>query len=296
MAPPNAVLARGHILHTSGMKIATLPNGLKLQYDVLGSPSRPVVMPILGITDNITDWPERFCDEFLDAGYCVVRHELRDMGRSSPCPGVEYTIADIAGDVILLMDHLNITQADLIGYSFGGAIAQVLALDAPHRVRRLVLLQSSNYNPRLPARTKDIEAAMAAACRIHGDRESDIDAIRLLRLACGGSEHFMSDQEARESAERSVARAYRPEGTARLIGARVRTAPFNHRLSEIRSRTLVLQATEDPIFPLGHGEDIARCVPRALLAYLRGAGHNHPDSLHAEMLGMITEFLGRVSE
>jgi hypothetical protein len=46
---------------------------------------------------------------------------------------------------------------------------------------------------------------------------------------------------------------------------------------------------------LGHGEDIVRRVPRALLAYLRGAGHNHPDSLHAEMLEMITDFLGRTN-
>ena len=175
------------------MKTATLPNGLELQYDVLGSPSRPVVMPILGITDNITDWPERFRNDFLDAGYCVVRHELRDMGLSSQCPGVEYTIADIAGDVILLRDHLNIKQADLIGYSFGGVIAQVLALDAPERARCLVLPQSSNYNPSLPARSQDIEAAMAEACRVHDDREGDIEAIRLLRLACGGSEHSMAD-------------------------------------------------------------------------------------------------------
>jgi pimeloyl-ACP methyl ester carboxylesterase len=281
--------------HTATMKPATLPNGLELQYEVLGNPSRPVVMPILGITDNITDWPERFCDDLLDTGYCVVRHELRDMGLSSQCPGVEYTIADIARDVVLLMDHLKIAQADLIGYSFGGAIAQVLALDAPERARRLVLLQSSNYDPSLPARSKAVEAAMAGACEIHDDREGDIEAIRLLRLVCGGSQHVMSDREARASAERSVARAYRPEGTARLIGARVRSAPFYHRLPEIRSRALVIQATEDPIFPLGHGEDIARRVPGALLTYLRGAGHSHPDSLHAEMLRAITDFLGRAN-
>ena len=243
------------------MKTATLPNGLELQFEVLGSPSRPVVMPILGMTDNITDWPERFCDDFLEAGYCVVHHELRDMGLSSQCPGVEYTIADIARDVILLMDHLKIAQVDLIGYSFGGAIAQVLALDAPERARRLVLLQSSNYNPSLPARSKDIEAAMTGACRIHDDHEGDIEAIRLLRLACGGSEHFMSDREARESAERSVARAFRPEGTARLIAARVRSAQFYHRLPGIRSRTLVLQATEDiPVGPRrGHRAPCAAC-------------------------------------
>ena len=277
------------------MERALLANGLQLEYELLGSPGWPVIMPILGITDNLTDWPMDFCEGFLEAGYCVVRHELRDMGLSSPCPGVPYTIADIAGDLALLMDHLKIARADLIGYSFGGAVAQVFALERPDRVRRLVLLQSSNYNPGLPARSAAITSAMAAACKIYPDREGAVEAIRALRLACGGTRHFMSDAAARDSAARSVARSYCPQGTARLIEARMRSPAFFQRLDDLQCRTLVLQGTDDPIFPLGHGEDIARRVPRSLLTYLRGAGHNHPDSLRGEMLAAIADFLGRPS-
>jgi pimeloyl-ACP methyl ester carboxylesterase len=40
-----------------------------------------------------------------------------------------------------------------------------------------------------------------------------------------------------------------------------------------------IEIHHDPIFPRGHGEDIARRIPAARLVYLRGAGHNHPDSL-----------------
>lgn len=278
------------------MLAATLANGLQLQFQQLGDPTQPVVMPILGITDNLTDWPASFCDPFLQAGYCVVRHELRDMGRSSQCPALPYTIADIAQDVVLLMDHLQIAQADLIGYSFGGAIAQVLALEAPARVRRLVLLQSTTYRPDLPTRSAQVHAAMAAACQRYDQREGEIDAMRRLRLACGGATHFMSEAEAQQSAACSVERAYCPEGTARLVAARLRSPPFFQRLPAISCRTLVLQGTEDPIFPLGHGEDIARRIPRSLLTYLRGAGHNHPASLQPEMLATMTDFLGRAGD
>jgi pimeloyl-ACP methyl ester carboxylesterase len=101
----------------------------------------------------------------------------------------------------------------------------------------------------------------------------------------------MTDDEAQRAAERSVARAYRPLGTARLIEARKRTAPFYERLAAVMKPTLVLQGSDDPIFPRGHGEDIARRIPGAKLVYLQGAGHNHPESLIPQMLEAIVGFL-----
>jgi pimeloyl-ACP methyl ester carboxylesterase len=101
----------------------------------------------------------------------------------------------------------------------------------------------------------------------------------------------MSDEEAQQAAERSVARGYRPLGTARMIKARQSTAPFYERSPAIRCPTLVLQGSDDPIFPRGHGEDIARRIPGARLVYLQGAGHNHPNTLIPQMLEPILGFL-----
>ncbi len=76
-----------------------------------------------------------------------------------------------------------------------------------------------------------------------------------------------------------------------MIEARQRTAPFYERLAMIKCPTLVLQGSDDPIFPPGHGEDIAWRIPGARLAYLQGAGHNHPESLIPQMLEPILAFL-----
>jgi len=197
----------------------------------------------------------------------------------------------IVDDVIALMDHLGIGAANFIGYSFGGAIAQLLALAAPNRVQSLVLLQSTNYNPSLPPRSATVLETMNSACLQYPTAAEAVAAIKAVRLACNGSVHAMSDDEARRAAERSVDRAYRPLGTARMIEARKRTAPFYERSAAIRCPTLVLQGSDDPIFPRGHGEDIARRIPGARLVYLRGAGHNHPDSLIPQMLESILGFL-----
>jgi pimeloyl-ACP methyl ester carboxylesterase len=272
-------------------RLASLGNGVDLAYDVIGTLSQPVVMPILGITDNMTDWPDRLCVPFVDAGYCVVRHECRDMGWSTQMDGAQYDMEHIVDDVIALMDHLGIGTADFIGYSFGGAIAQLLGLTAPNRARRLVLLQSSNYDPSLPARSATVLESMKNACIQYPTVVEAVAAIKAVRLACNGSVHAMSDTEAQRAAERSVARAYRPLGTARMIEARKRTTPFYERSAAIRCPTLVLQGSDDPIFPRGHGEDIAQRIPGARLVYLRGAGHNHPDSLIPQMLESILGFL-----
>jgi pimeloyl-ACP methyl ester carboxylesterase len=276
-------------------RLASLPNGVDLAYDVIGTLSKPVVMPILGITDNLSDWPDRLCLPFIKAGYCVVRHESRDMGLSTQMDGAQYGVEDIVADVIALMDQLEIDAADFIGYSLGGAVAQLLALTAPDRVRSLVVLQGTNYNPSLPPRTAAVLEAMNNAGRQYPTVEEAVAAIKAVRLACNGSAHAMSDDEAQRAAERSVARGYRPLGTARMIAARQRMAPFHERSAAIRCPTFVLQGSDDPIFPRGHGEDIARRIPGARLEYLDGAGHNHPDSLIPQMLESILGFLGKNS-
>jgi pimeloyl-ACP methyl ester carboxylesterase len=272
-------------------QLAVLENGVCLAYEVIGALSQPVVMPILGITDNMSDWPDRLCVPFVEAGYCVVRHESRDMGGSTQMEGAQYSMEDIVADTLALMDHLQITAATFIGYSFGGAIAQLLALAAPARARALVLLQSTNYNPSLPARSAAVLAAMNSTCLEYATASEAVAAIKAVRLACNGSMHAMSDAEAQGAAERSVARGYCPRGTARMIEARKRTAAFFERSTAITASTLVLQGSEDPIFPRGHGEDIVRCIQGARLEYLEGAGHNHPASLIPRMTASILGFL-----
>ena len=54
------------------------------------------------------------------------------------------------------------------------------------------------------------------------------------------------------------------------------TGPIRSRLSQIRAPTLVLHGTEDPLFPLGHGEALAREIAGATLVKLEGVGHEFP--------------------
>ena len=294
----------------------TLPNRVRLEYEVHGERSNPVIFPILGITDNITDWPPGLYEPFVEAGYCVVRHELRDSGLSSKfdvagapdlaaanallgsgqLPDSHYTMHDVAADALALLDALNIQSACVIGYSYGAAVAQLLALRAPQRVTQLVCLQGSNYDPALPSRTAAVNQAMSAATVEYSTRDDSVRAMQALRMATNGSVHQMDETEARHSAQRSVERMYYPVGTARIVLSRLATAPFFEDIRNIACPSLVLHGDEDPIFPLAHGEAIAQRLPHAKLKVLKGAGHNHPASLQPVITESILRFLKECSQ
>src|SRR6185295_973769 len=72
-------------------------------------------------------------------GLEIVSFDAPGVGASST-PLIPYTIGDLAGTVTQLLDQLGYDQVDVVGYSFGGAVAQQLARQAPHRVRRVVLV------------------------------------------------------------------------------------------------------------------------------------------------------------
>ena len=74
----------------------------------------------------------------LAARFTVILHDHRGTGRSS-IERIDYSIAQMTGDVIALLDHLGFDRAHLIGHSTGGAIGQTLAIDFPQRLDRLVL-------------------------------------------------------------------------------------------------------------------------------------------------------------
>ena len=294
------------------MTQARLSNGVSLACEVHGDPANPVIFVVLGITDNITDWPPSLHEPLVEAGYCVVRHELRDSGLSTKfehagrpdlaaaqailargdLPTAAYTIHDVADDAGLLLEHLGIRTACVVGYSFGAAVAQLLALKVPGAVAGLVCLQGSNYNPALPPRLPGVERAMFEATLEYPTREERVRAITNLRLATNGSRYAMDSRETRQSAETSVARTYYPQGTARLILSRMAGEPFHEETGRISCPTLILHADEDPIFSLEHGTDMAERIPDAKLTVLEGAGHNHPLSLQPIIVEHIAEFVG----
>jgi pimeloyl-ACP methyl ester carboxylesterase len=79
-------------------------------------------------------------------GFDLAAADHRGLGLSSPAPG-PYGMADCARDAVALLDHLGWDRARVLGISFGGMVAQELAVTHPERVERLVLLSTSPGGP-----------------------------------------------------------------------------------------------------------------------------------------------------
>ena len=110
--------------------------GARLAYQVTGT--GPAVVLIHGFGLDMRMWDPQVGP--LTARFRVVRYDCRGFGASGPFdPAVPYTHA---GDLVALLDHLDIGEAVLAGLSFGGRVALQAALAAPDRVRGLALLDA----------------------------------------------------------------------------------------------------------------------------------------------------------
>ena len=119
-------------------------NGIRMNYDVSGAESAPVVVLHHPLATNLTIWDE--LTPALTGKYRVVRFDARGHGQTE-APKGPYTFETLAADVVALMDHLKINKADFLGLSMGGMVGQYLGLLHADRFSTLQLVSTSSRVP-----------------------------------------------------------------------------------------------------------------------------------------------------
>ena len=113
---------------------------VRVHREVSGPSDAPVLVLADSLGSTLAMWEPQVAD--LARHRRVVRYDLRGHG-GSPAPDGPYTIADLGGDLLALLDDLEVDRADLCGLSLGGMVAMWVAAHAPDRVRGLVLCATS---------------------------------------------------------------------------------------------------------------------------------------------------------
>lgn len=211
----------------------------------------------------------------------LVRVDLRGHGRS-PVPPGPYSLADLGGDVLALMDRLGIERADVCGLSLGGMVAMWLAIAAPERVRRLVLLCTS-------ARLEPAQGWVdrAALVRAHGTGAVADAVVGRWFTPAFALRH--PDLVARMRAMVATTPA---EGYAGCCEA-IASMDLRPGLGSIGAPTLCLAGADDPAIPPAHLRAIADVVPGARLEVLPDAAHLANVEQAERVNAAILEHLGQ---
>jgi pimeloyl-ACP methyl ester carboxylesterase len=252
-------------------------NGVELCTESFGRPADPPILLIMGVGASMLWWEEGFCGLLAEGGRFVIRYDHRDTGRSVTYePGrPEYTGADLIADSVGVLDAYGIVAAHVVGVSAGGAFAQLLALDHPDRILSLVLISTSPATPGergLPSATERYRQFVTSATVDWSDKRSVIEYLVDYERVLAGDARPFDEAAIQELVRNDVERAHNI-ASSENHGLAAEGEVSREPLSSIAVATLVIHGTEDPMFPLEHGEALAREISGARLLTLEGAGH-----------------------
>ena len=282
---------------------------LHIEYESMGDPARPAIVLIMGLGMQLTGWPDSFCQVLVARGYRVIRFDNRDCGLSGRVTGKKrgnlllamaaaalglpvrtpYTLEDMAGDTIGLMDSLGLERAHIVGASMGGMIAQVLAAKFPQRVLSLSSIMSTSGNRRVSKPTKAARKVLLARPADPKNTDAVIEHMVDMFGVIGSPAYPSTREELRQYIGRSVRRAYYPAGVARQLLASIASGDRRKQLRGITAPTLVIHGADDPLVPLAAGRDTAQHIPGAALLVIDGMGHDFPEALMPRLATAIAD-------
>jgi poly(3-hydroxyalkanoate) depolymerase len=204
----------------------------------------------------------------------------------SPTPLTPFSMRRLAGTVAGLIDELGHHRVDVLGLSWGGALAQELARRHPEVVNRLILAATMPGVTSIPGRPAALATLMSPA------RYYSPEYLRRIAPTLYGGAIRHHPELLDEHAKQRAARPPTQLGYLYQLSAiqRWSSLPWLHRLPQ---RTLVLAGDDDPIVRLANGRLLARRIPDARLHVVEGGGHLFLFTRADEMARVIDDFLDR---
>ncbi len=279
---------------------------VKIWSDSFGDKGDPALLLIMGAMNQSIFWPNKFCEELAKSGYYVIRYDHRDTGKSD---GIDYqknpyNITAMKNDALSVLNAYQVKQATVIGLSMGGYIAQLLAVENPEKVSRLVLIATSaDHRPYMQA-TMGLPVTNSPLPPpgehflnyIKNSTESpptskDEIAANIIdgwRLTYAGARAF-PEAEVHNAMRLSEARSSND------------VTPMNHALAtnasqdrlelvkKISMPTLVIHGKHDPCLPLEHGKYLSDNIPNSSLLVL-DMGHSFMWQWDSEIAKEIINF------
>jgi pimeloyl-ACP methyl ester carboxylesterase len=293
----------------SGWEIQLNNQFFPLYYETHGNPNHPCIVLITGIGAQLLQWPTPWIEALVNQKFYVLTFDNRDSGLSKQydhlgTPGLLtamfaklrckfskawYTLEDMAEDVRMLLNHLSIDKAHVLGISMGGMIAQVFALQYPHLLLSLILMGTTSGDPHLPSAKAEIRRFFSISSYTkEEDLKSYVESrTRLFQLY---NPYFFNEEKTRILLRKTYKRAYKPNGLKRQLMAVLCAPPRGERLTHLQVKSLIIHGRVDPVFLIDHATYLAQCIPQSQLEIIDKMGHLIPDELCEQLAQKIAQF------
>jgi 3-oxoadipate enol-lactonase len=258
-------------------------DGIRLHYAVSGRRSGPPVLLIQGLGADKSLWNlQRFA---LAPRYHTIAIDNRGAGRSDKPYGA-YSLEQMADDAVAALDHAGIADAHVVGASMGGAIAQLVAIRHPHRVRSLTLACTAARNH---AWRRELLAEWAETAQRHGMGAMTAEAARWTI----GPRSFRRISPAIGWLG-PLALSRPPHAFAGQVAAILAIDDdLNEHLARITVPAMVIVGNQDILTPRGDSEELAELIPTAELVVIAGAAHGVMIEHASTFNRILLDFLGR---
>ncbi|HEU4512584.1 MAG TPA: alpha/beta hydrolase [Nocardioidaceae bacterium] len=288
-------------------QVAPLPNGIDLCYQTFGDAGAEPLLLVMGLGGPMTWWDPELCQMLADRGFFVIRYDNRDTGRSTKVSGrinrrkimasfaglkpqTPYSMQDLADDGFLLLDHLGLDTAHVVGISMGGMIVQTMALSQPKRVLSLTSIMSTTGRRTVGWQDPTLLPLLAAS---RHSREDYIETSAKLWRLIGSPLYPDTTETIRERAAETWDRGVSRAGVMRQMGAILTQPDRSRALRSLRVPALVIHGTHDKMVHVSGGRATSSAIPGSELLLVPGMGHDVPAALYETFVDAIRRVANR---
>lgn len=243
-----------------------LSNGVRISFEERGS-GEPLIL-IMGLGAPGSKWEPHM--QVYEKHFRCICIDNRGSGLSDKPEAACYSIEEMAGDVLAVMDDLGIQSAYLHGISMGGAIAQRVAIDHPERVRAMILT-STFARPNVSFR-RAIESLRDCCGQVDGKTLGRLCQWMIYAFPFQDTrENYMLEDEARDAANPNPmpAHAYKAQCNG-ILGH-----DALEELKQVQIPTLVAAGEMDLLAPLSVSTELYNALPNAQWYLCKNGGHVH---------------------
>lgn len=259
--------------------------GATLYFETAGTGDPLVLIP--GFASGIWTW--KYQTNALSEQFKVITFDPRGIASSKIVDESTVSIGHIADDIVDLLDELKVSRANILGISFGGFVAQDLALRYPDRLDKLILSCTSFGGKKHVLPSMDVLAAFASTKGLNSK-----ERIRQYLTMAFAPEFVVSSPGIVDDFCLLREQNNVPESV--YMDQLVSATTFDHSASirDVRANTLILTGDADTVVPIQNSINLAYAMPNARLQIVPGGSHMFFVEQAKRFNSIVTDFINNL--